>query len=454
MYYGKIYFYWGGPGFDTTPDFVLEGQYHGQYASPRNKSPIIDAGDMNGDGYDDIVVSELLSAGVGKTCVYYGRQVPQSMPDLEFSSPEDNSSLVYPLDDVNGDNLADVSLIAWNSNMDETVVYIWYGGDIQPTFFRSWGYGLLYGLGDVNGDGYGDCLEYYPVNSLMFYYGGEDFPADSLLILEPQINGYPYSPVGDCNGDGFADFMARDKKIWLGRPNLTNIPDFQLSFTGSELYSTYNTCGFPLVSGDFNGDGYDDFVGADNTVNLFDGQVVLWMGRGHINGSIDLVLNRPQISRSFGYDKASADLNADGLDDLIVSAPFWWDGDEAWTEPGKVYVYAGNPLLADTGVANDDPVQDSPELTQTTLSVYPNPLPGSTARLTARLTTSSEIKPEELSFELYDLRGRRLAVLSKSSTGMREGEYSIEIGKQAPGLYLLAAYQGDQRLAVTKLLVY
>ncbi|HNX38901.1 MAG TPA: hypothetical protein PKI15_11125, partial [Candidatus Cloacimonadota bacterium] len=74
--------------------------------------------------------------------------------------------------------------------------------------------------------------------------------------------------------------------------------------------------------------------------------------------------------------------------------------------------------------------------------------------LTARLTTSSEIKPEELSFELYDLRGRRLAVLSKSSTGMREGEYSIEIGKQAPGLYLLAAYQGDQRLAVTKLLVY
>ncbi|HNX38620.1 MAG TPA: VCBS repeat-containing protein, partial [Candidatus Cloacimonadota bacterium] len=209
MYYGKIYFYWGGPGFDTTPDFVLEGQYHGQYASPRNKSPMIDAGDMNGDGFDDIVVSQLLSAGVGKTCVYYGRQVPQSMPDLEFSSPEDNSSLVYPLDDVNGDNLADVSLIAWNSNMDETVVYIWYGGDIQPTFFRSWGYGLLYGLGDVNGDGYGDCLEYYPVNSLMFYYGGEDFPADSLLILEPQINGYPYSPVGDCNGDGFADFMAR-----------------------------------------------------------------------------------------------------------------------------------------------------------------------------------------------------------------------------------------------------
>jgi len=453
MYYGKIYFYWGGPGFDTTPDFVLEGQYHGQYASPRNKSPMIDAGDMNGDGFDDIVISELLSAGVGKTCVYYGRQVPQTMPDLEFTAPQSSITEVFSLGDVNGDSLADVSLRAWYYNGNR--IYIWYGGEAQPIQFRHGSYGFIYGLGDVNGDDYGDCLADYPNNSIRLFYGGEDFPADSLFVLEPSDQWYPYSPVGDCNGDGFADFMARDNKIWLGRPNLTNIPDFQLSFTGSELYSTYNTCGFPLVSGDFNGDGYDDFVGADNTVYYFSGQAVLWMGRSHINGSIDLVLNSPLIGSNYGYDKASGDLNADGYDDLVISAPIYLtDGSPGMFQSGTVFVYAGNPLLADTGVANDDPVQNSPELSQLSLTVYPNPVPGSTARLTAKLSIDSELKPEELSFRLYDLRGRRLATLSRSTSGLREGEYSIDLGKQVQGLYLLVAYRGDQRLAVTKLLVY
>ncbi|HNX38617.1 MAG TPA: T9SS type A sorting domain-containing protein, partial [Candidatus Cloacimonadota bacterium] len=88
------------------------------------------------------------------------------------------------------------------------------------------------------------------------------------------------------------------------------------------------------------------------------------------------------------------------------------------------------------------------------LTVYPNPVPGSTARLTAKLSIDSELKPEELSFRLYDLRGRRLATLSRSTSGLREGEYSIDLGKQVQGLYLLVAYRGDQRLAVTKLLVY
>ena len=30
IWYGKIYFYWGGPGFDNVPDFVIEGTYTGQ----------------------------------------------------------------------------------------------------------------------------------------------------------------------------------------------------------------------------------------------------------------------------------------------------------------------------------------------------------------------------------------------------------------------------------------
>jgi len=55
--YGKIYFYWGGPGFDNIPDFVIEGQHPKHFATDtysRRENPMVNAGDMNNDGIEDL----------------------------------------------------------------------------------------------------------------------------------------------------------------------------------------------------------------------------------------------------------------------------------------------------------------------------------------------------------------------------------------------------------------
>ena len=54
VYYpGKIYFYWGGPnGLANTPDCVIEGQRHRDFAPY-----MCNAGDMNGDGIDDLAIT-------------------------------------------------------------------------------------------------------------------------------------------------------------------------------------------------------------------------------------------------------------------------------------------------------------------------------------------------------------------------------------------------------------
>jgi hypothetical protein len=52
-YPGKLYFYWGGPdGLGNTLGFVIEGQSHKQFAAR-----MCNAGDMNGDGIEDLAFS-------------------------------------------------------------------------------------------------------------------------------------------------------------------------------------------------------------------------------------------------------------------------------------------------------------------------------------------------------------------------------------------------------------
>ena len=51
MMYGKIYFFWGGPGFDNIPDFVIEGQHRGHFRDDYYAGQLVNAGDLNGIEY-------------------------------------------------------------------------------------------------------------------------------------------------------------------------------------------------------------------------------------------------------------------------------------------------------------------------------------------------------------------------------------------------------------------
>jgi glycosylphosphatidylinositol phospholipase D len=114
----------------------------------------------------------------------------------------------------------------------------------------------------------------------------------------------------------------------------------------------YANAGQSLAVGDFNGDGASDLViGAPGYGGNGDpqrGRIYLVYGGREIAGhgqealseaTADQTLMGLDVYGRFGYALAVVDLNADGHDDLAVSAPTV--GGDAWQYRGKVYVYFG-----------------------------------------------------------------------------------------------------------------
>ena len=122
----------------------------------------------------------------------------------------------------------------------------------------------------------------------------------------------------------------------------------------------YSYLGYGLTAGDFNGDGADDLVvgapgyGFPGSPQL--GAAYVFMGgalqpttRKLEVAAADLALFGSQTLGRFGWSLAVVDLNADGLDDLAVSAPTWGPSSVErypWTPdkpafPGRVFIYFG-----------------------------------------------------------------------------------------------------------------
>jgi len=170
--------------------------------------------------------------------------------------------------------------------------------------------------------------------------------------------GMSFSGVGDVNDDGYDDFiigaeMNSDNGVDSGKTYLilgsweefeegVNISNADASFMG-EAHGERSgdmVCG----AGDVNNDGYDDFligVETNGEGGNFIGQVYLILGKSS-GWSTDKNLN--SVDSSFiGEDDGDAlglavagggDLNGDGYDDLVFSAPM----DEA-VHPGAGQVY-------------------------------------------------------------------------------------------------------------------
>jgi hypothetical protein len=390
---GAAFIYHGSAtGINTTAAIILESNQASAQMGLSNS--VACAGDVNNDGYSDVIVGAWLYDNVevneGVAFVYHGSASGITgviITTLEANQPAANYGLaVAGAGDVNGDGYSDVIVGAEdydNGNNDEGVVFIYHGSaaginNTAVTMAESnqdlsqYGYAVA-SAGDVNGDGYSDVIvgSYLFDNGEInegaaFIYHGSAAGIVNTISATLESNqvaaqlGLSVSGAGDINGDGYSDVIAGANLY----DNVETSEGAAFVYFGSS--TGINTAAAILESnqanaqmgrgagaaGDVNGDGYSDvIVGASAYTSGQAGEGGAFVFHGSAAGLSTTPNNTPddadQANANFGVSVASAgDVNGDGYSDVIIGA--WQYDDGANADEGRAFVYHGS----DTGLSS------------------------------------------------------------------------------------------------------
>ncbi len=368
---GRAYVYFGGPGGDAVADLTLNGEAPGDNFGLSVSS----AGDVNGDGYGDVIVGAYgYNIIRGRAYVYYGGPGADAVADLTLTGEAAGSAFGFSVSaagDVNGDGFGDVLVGAWGYLTSTGRAYVYHGGpgadataDLTLTGEATNSYfGIsVSGAGDVNADGYGDLVvgaQGYGGSKgrAYVYYGGPgvDATADLTLTGEAANNyfGTSVSSAGDVNGDGFGDVIAGASEyggsqgrayVYYGGRGADTVAD--LTLTGEAAGNSFGTT--VSSAGDVNGDAYGDVIVGAFFYSGFKGRAYVYYGGPVADATADLTLTGEAAGDDFGASvSAAGDVNGDGLGDVIVGA-YGYGG-----STGRTHLYDFNryQLLSPTGGA-------------------------------------------------------------------------------------------------------
>jgi hypothetical protein len=340
------YLVYGGPWLNT-PTFALstlDGTTGVKFVGVSTGTPLTSysiskAGDVNGDGNPDFLISAPgENSGTGAVYLIYGssqfNQPTFSLSNLDgkngvkllgVSAADSTGYSVSGVGDVNGDGKPDFLIGAYGANNEVGVVYLVYGGAWlnTPTFslnnlgahgvkFLGVSVGDKTGIvvnaaGDVNGDGKADFFIGTITGTIYLVYGGSwstsSFPLSSLngqngvKFFDTTLT-YTATAAGDINGDGKSDFLI---SAWIWNENTgavylvyggpwLNQPTFSLSnlngVNGVKFLGVspgdYTGAGVKSA-GDMNGDGIPDILIGAPRANSNKGFTYLIYGGSWLN---------------------------------------------------------------------------------------------------------------------------------------------------------------------------
>lgn len=366
------------------------------------------AGDINADGYDDLLVGASGADDArGRAYLFFGGAAGvQSASTQELAlgtgaADDWFGAAISPAGDVDGDGYDDVLVGASGVNrmgQDWGVAYVFRGspqgvdlrepmrlGVPSPRNFDHFGYAVA-AAGDLDGDGYDDVAVGSPGIDVAGEAAGTDrgavyiFYGSAIGILESARTrmeapvpldfdrfGYSIDGAGDVDGDGYADLIVgapgRDDPdtdggtAYLyrgGAGGLSPVPDRVLQDPGAESQQRLGTT--VAGAGDLNADGFEDvIVGSAGPAR---GRALVYYGsREGIPPLPALTVEDPLGAGYNDFAEAAdgaGDVNADGFDDLVIGAS---GSDNGGVFRGSVVLYPGTArgVLTKNPLRRDDP---------------------------------------------------------------------------------------------------
>ena len=337
------------------------------------------AGDVNGDGLGDFVVGgHYASASRGTAQLYLGASSgPGASADQTWSGGATGDlfgTSVAGAGDVNGDGWDDVLVGAPGYGAAEGAAYLYSGSAAGPsaaasttllgtTSYSSFGAAVA-GIGDVNGDGFDDvAVGAYQTSSntgeVLVYLGSAAGLSStaSVTIAAPSAGiyfGESVAGAGDIDGDGYDELLvgARGYGGGVGRAYLFAGSSTGVASTARWTYSgttSNENVGSGVAGlGDIDGDGLDDVGIGARGYSSFSGRVYVFHGSAAgLPSAANTTLSGTASSGYFGQAITGlGDLDGDGHGEVAVGAPY------ASTYAGAAYVFEGSSTgLGTTAVA-------------------------------------------------------------------------------------------------------
>lgn len=294
------------------------------------------AGDVNGDGFDDVLTGVYVSDA--RDILLGGRVLGASTIDLTPGNPS-----VYHqsgIGDINGDGVNDVVTQYANRNGDGFGTAYVYLGDKKSTAwvnsqeFRTRGVGAA---GDLDGNGLSDFVRLgdgkdMQTSSVQYGTAGAITSANIQKDLNfgmssggGAYNGAQHSDaVGDFNGDGLNDLVTSHGIFFGSREGGISSTANRSWITGPNADKA-NQVQAVSAAGDVNGDGFADVIVQDGYQAFVvfggtqEGPITLTAAGLGSNGFVIDTSRRGTQVTAYSVVAGIGDVNGDGLADVAIS---------------------------------------------------------------------------------------------------------------------------------------
>ncbi|TGL68382.1 hypothetical protein EHQ67_14495 [Leptospira kmetyi] len=358
---------------------------------------VLSLGDVNADGYSDLVAGASYEYGgnVGKVYVFYSKgptgivATTDANADVVLTNAAaDQLGYALSLGDVNGDGITDIAASGYIGS-GTVRIYAGSSSGVNTTPITSiTGPGSNFGsaleLGDLNGDGFCDLIvdaNTYSGGAGRIYIFHSTGPAGITttntasgvaltLTGEAASNNFGMSlQSNDINRDGFEDltvgapgYLGNQGAAYVFYGSPTGITAATpTSATPKLTGSTAENFGGFLALGDVNGDGYLDFLSSSSSFAGSMGKISIY----HFSGAVISGTPNTVILGEIGGDvygtAGFSDLNGDGFADLISAA----QSNTAGAGKGYIHLSPGG-----TGITASSPTSGNFIITSSANSAF------------------------------------------------------------------------------------